>query len=109
MIGGHLFVLLWGIKSCKSEIFCIIQRENQSKTSLDICPSSLFSFCFVCRIHGMLVGDTGEYFHSEINKALDGLNWSQKHPGVQSQDMCEMYEEAQGRGYALSSPDELGK
>ncbi|XP_033638263.1 bifunctional D-cysteine desulfhydrase/1-aminocyclopropane-1-carboxylate deaminase, mitochondrial-like isoform X1 [Asterias rubens] len=59
------------------------------------------------RIHGMLVGDTGEYFHSEINKALDGLNWSQKHPGVQSQDMCEMYEEAQGRGYALSSPDEL--
>ncbi|XP_022093838.1 bifunctional D-cysteine desulfhydrase/1-aminocyclopropane-1-carboxylate deaminase, mitochondrial-like [Acanthaster planci] len=59
------------------------------------------------KIHGMAVGDNAKFFHSECNRILAGVGWGKRHPTVQSEDLCEIHDGSVGRGYALSTPEEL--
>ncbi|XP_038050472.1 bifunctional D-cysteine desulfhydrase/1-aminocyclopropane-1-carboxylate deaminase, mitochondrial-like [Patiria miniata] len=59
------------------------------------------------KIHGMAVGDNAKFFHSECNRILGGVGWGDKYPGEWSEELCEIYSGAAGRGYALSTPEEL--
>lgn len=60
------------------------------------------------RIHGMAVCDDAAYFHGEINKLLRNVGLQRdSQPVIRSEDLIDIVEGVKGRGYGLSTDDEL--
>ena len=57
-----------------------------------------------CRIHGVAVSDDAVYFHNHINEMLTAIGVAD----VKSEDIIDIVEGYKGKGYGISSPDELG-
>ena len=63
------------------------------------------------RIHAVCVCDDAAHFHKDIDSILDKLGLSkgsEGKPGVRSKDIVDIIEEYEGRGYGLSTDEELG-
>ena len=63
------------------------------------------------RIHAVCVCDNAAHFHKDINSILDKLGpseGSEGKPGVRSKDIVDIIEGYEGRGYGLSTDEELG-
>ena len=63
------------------------------------------------RIHAVCVCDNAAHFHKDINSILDKLGpseGSEGKPGVRSKDIIDIIEGYEGRGYGLSTDEELG-
>lgn len=69
----------------------------------------LFLF-FSYRIHGVCVCDTADYFHNHIDEQLKiyGMTTNREGKPLQSRDIVDVIEGHKGRGYGLSTDDELG-
>ena len=59
-------------------------------------------FCF--RLHGICVSDGPDYFHNHVDHCLQEVGIHE----VKSRDLIDFVEGYKGRGYALSSQQELG-
>ena len=66
------------------------------------------------RIHAVCVCDDASHFHEAIDAILDKLGLSssegsgEDRPTVQSRDIVDIIEGYEGRGYGLSTDEELG-
>lgn len=67
-------------------------------------PDRLYFVSCVCRCHAVNVCDNAAYFYEKINEDLrmGGLD-------VQAEDIIDIIEGYKGKGYAISSQEELGK
>ena len=71
-------------------------------------------FCMHChlfRIHAVCVCDDATHFHEAIDAILAKLGLSEDsegRPAVRSRDIVDIIEGYEGRGYALSTDEELG-
>ena len=67
-------------------------------------PHRLYFVSCVCRCHAVNVCDNAAYFYEKINEDLrmGGLD-------VQAEDIIDIIEGYKGKGYAISSQEELGK
>ena len=67
-------------------------------------PDRLYFVSFVCRCHAVNVCDNAAYFYEKINEDLrmGGLD-------VQAEDIIDIIDGYKGKGYAISSQEELGK
>ena len=67
-------------------------------------PDRLIFVSCVCRCHAVNVCDNAAYFYEKINDDLrmGGLC-------VQAEDIIDIIEGYKGKGYAISSQEELGK
>ena len=67
-------------------------------------PDGLFFVSCACRCHAVNVCDNAAYFYDKINEDLrmGGLD-------IQAEDIIDIIEGYKGKGYAISSQEELGK
>lgn len=65
-----------------------------------------------CRVHAVCVCDNADYFHGHIDETLDELGLSnidsEGRSAVHSRDIIDIIEGYKGRGYGLSTDEELG-
>lgn len=68
-------------------------------------------FLPVCRIHGVCVCDSAAYFHTHIDQQLEifGLATNFEGKPLRSCDIVDVIEGYKGRGYGLSTDEELGQ
>ena len=59
----------------------------------------------VFRVHGIAVCDDANYFHEHCNDLLPKIGVS----GVKSEDILDIIEGHKGKGYGISTQEELGK
>lgn len=57
------------------------------------------------RLHGVAASDKGSYFHGHANKMYPELGMG----SLKSEDLCHILEEHKGKGYGLSTQEELGQ
>lgn len=63
-----------------------------------------------CRIHAVSVSDTSDYFYNHIDNTLQqlGLLKNNGHP-LKATDILEVVDGYKGRGYGLSTAEELSE
>jgi hypothetical protein len=74
-------------------------------------PCILYHYLILLRIHAVCVCDDASHFHEAIDAILDklGLSGSEEdRPAVRSRDIVDIMEGYEGRGYGLSTDEELG-
>ena len=68
-------------------------------------------YCVLLRIHAVCVCDDAAHFHEAIDAILTKLGLSEGsegRPAVRSRDIVDIIEGYEGRGYGLSTDEELG-
>ena len=75
-----------------------------------VLPSSLLC----SRVHAVCVCDNADYFHGHIDETLEELGLlqsqdSQRGAAMKSRDIIDIIEGYKGRGYGLSTDEELGE
>ncbi|XP_022093834.1 bifunctional D-cysteine desulfhydrase/1-aminocyclopropane-1-carboxylate deaminase, mitochondrial-like isoform X2 [Acanthaster planci] len=117
-IGGSTAVGLYGYL----EGFAELQRQGVVEKFTDIviaCGSSGSTLGLALanyltnsklKVHGMIVSDDSQYHYKEMNKVLREVDAKHSNgKALQAEDIVNLVDGVKGRGYGLSTPEELDK
>jgi D-cysteine desulfhydrase len=111
-VGGSDSVGLWGYLQCFDELLNQGLAENFDELAVTVGSGGTLSGLAIgnylagspVRVTAFAVCDSAEYFHAHVNEMLTALGLAGR---TRSEDIVTIIDRFKGRGYALSTPEEL--